>query len=161
LKNGHSGETLPMVALLLSEQLQKRLFTAGSLQQLASLAIVVQFPEGRQDAEALLPLLKHASICITGWDTPSLPSSVLENSPHLRLIAHTAGTVHHLFDPSIFVRGIRVTHSAAALAEGVAEFTIAQALLSLTQLHTFDQLLRRRASWEEMRNQPVGHLLSA
>ena len=122
MENAHSGEALPTVALLLSEQLQKRLFTAAALQQLTSLATVVQFPEGQPDADALLPLLKHASICITGWDTPPLSPLVPENSPHLRLIAHTAGTVHHLFDPSIFAQGIRVTHSAAALADGVAVF---------------------------------------
>ena len=86
---------------------------------------------------------------------------LFKRSTHLKLIAHTAGTIHHLLPPDVFEMGIRVTHASAALAEGVAEFTVLQMLLCLTQLHSLNQQMKASSPWHKMREEPTGHLLSA
>jgi phosphoglycerate dehydrogenase-like enzyme len=75
--------------------------------------------------DADLPdLLTGAVACLTGWGTPPLTDEMLAQCPSLRLVAHTAGSVHHLVSPALFQRNIRVTHAASALAEAAAEFTV-------------------------------------
>jgi phosphoglycerate dehydrogenase-like enzyme len=152
---------LPTVALLVSDELQQRLFTFSAQEQLASFATVIQFPDGRPDEKMLVPLLEQADICITSWDTPPLPTAFFRQSTHLSLIAHAGGTIRHLLPTEIFEHGIHVTQASAALAEGIAEFTVLQTLLCLTQLHTLDQQMKTGSSWHKMREEPTGHLLSA
>ena len=156
-----SRAALPVVALLISNELQQRLFTFSAQEQLASLATVIQFPDGQLDDNTLVPLFERADVCITSWDTPPLPAGLFKRSTHLKLIAHTAGTIHHLLPPDVFEMGIRVTHASAALAEGVAEFTVLQMLLCLTQLHSLNQQMKASSPWHKMREEPTGHLLSA
>ena len=116
-----SRAALPVVALLIYNELQQRLFTFSAQEQLASLATVIQFSDGQLNENTLVPLFERADACITSWDTPPLPAELFKRSTHLKLIAHTAGTIHHLLPPDLFEKGIRVTHASAALAEGVAE----------------------------------------
>jgi len=149
------------VALLISDELQQRLFTFSAQEQLASFATVIQFPDGQPDEKVLVSLLEQADVCITSWDTPPLPTEFFRRSTHLKLIAHTAGTIRHLLPPDVFEMGIRVTHASAALAEAVAEFTVLQALLCLTQLHALDQQMKTGSPWHQLREEPTGHLLSA
>ncbi|HLZ64497.1 MAG TPA: hydroxyacid dehydrogenase [Ktedonosporobacter sp.] len=146
------------VAMLLYPHLQQQLFSPSALRQLSSFADVVYPPENQALGEALPQLLEEAEVCITGWDTPYLGDDILDRTPRLRLIAHSAGSLRSLLPPSVFERGIRVTHSNAALAEGVAEFTVLLALSCLTHLHEFNQLMKRQQGWRDL---PPGRLLSA
>jgi phosphoglycerate dehydrogenase-like enzyme len=156
--------TTPKVALLVSPQLQQRIFSSTALQQLTSFAEVLQpLPTGSDGSGGALEdypngLLGQAEVLITGWGTSRLGDEQLDRLPHLRLIAHTAGSLRFLLSPSIFERGIRVTHSNSALAEGVAEFTVLQALLCLTRLHEFHYQMKYERQWNTL---PPGRLLSA
>jgi phosphoglycerate dehydrogenase-like enzyme len=66
----------------------------------------------------------------------------------LRFIAHTGGSIHSLIPVSVFARGIRVSHSNAALAEGVAEFTVLLALMGLRSVADLHHLLKEGHLWE-------------
>ncbi|MCC5953802.1 MAG: hydroxyacid dehydrogenase [Acidimicrobiia bacterium] len=73
-------------------------------------------------------LLAEATVLLTHWGCPSLDADVLEDAPHLALVAHAAGTVKDIVTPAVFSRGIVVTSAAAANAVPVAEFTLAAIL---------------------------------
>ena len=66
----------------------------------------------------------EAEIVITSWGSPSIGESVLNAAPRLELIVHAAGSVRPIVTDAIWERGVRVTSSANAIAEGVAEFCL-------------------------------------
>jgi phosphoglycerate dehydrogenase-like enzyme len=94
----------------------------------------VRDPVRRADARSLRPVLKDATVAITGWGTPQFDTALLEHAPRLRLIAHTGGSVKSLITPAVFERGIRVTTAAGANAVPVAEFTVAMMVAMLKQV---------------------------
>ncbi|MBN8596497.1 MAG: hydroxyacid dehydrogenase [Planctomycetes bacterium] len=70
---------------------------------------------------------QHASAAeflVTGWKTPPLTDSMLDDAPNLRAILHAAGSTRHLLPPSVWSRGLRIGSAREALAVGVAESTL-------------------------------------
>jgi phosphoglycerate dehydrogenase-like enzyme len=155
-----SGEAKrPTVAILLTPERRRQVLAAKAERQLASFSTVV-ITDGPELSAAELPaLLNGAVACLTGWGTPPLSEELLSTHPQLRLIAHTAGTVRRLIPASAFARGLRVTHAAAIIADSVAEFVIAQALLWLRQPYEMDRAMKSGQDWEDIRAQYPGRLL--
>lgn len=147
MHDANNRSALPTVALLVSERLQRDIFTPHALAQLASLAHVISFTDHRRALQELPELLQRSLACITGWDTPPLTDEMLDSCPNLRMIAHTAGSVRFLLPEDVFERGICVSHANAALSEGVAEFVILQALLVLRRVCNFDRRLKAGEQW--------------
>ncbi len=150
----------PLVSMLVDPKWQARIFSPTSLEKLAATAHIIPNSSSDLVDADLLDLLDGAVACLTGWGTPPITDELLDHCPSLRLVAHTAGSIHHLVPPTLFQRGVCVTHAAAALAEGVAEFTVLQILQCLRRLDQFDQRLRAGENWYVLSHTP-GHLLSA
>lgn len=74
--------------------------------------------------------LRDVEVLITGWGAPTLVPEVLDHAPHLRLVAHAAGTVKSHLPLDVWDRGIRVVSAAAGGVAPVAEFTLASILLA-------------------------------
>lgn len=151
----------PTVAMLIATELQKDIFEPHTREQLAQMANVLELDAARPAVEQFPQLLAQADICLTGWGAPNFTSEMLAEAPHLKLLAHTAGSVHFLNPKELFAHGVKITHSNAALAEGVAEFTILQALLCLRQAWVLDQELKQGEPWRQisgklLRTQRVG-----
>jgi phosphoglycerate dehydrogenase-like enzyme len=149
------------VAVLISPELQRELFSPEALERLHSLAHVYSFDRDASEAEQFSQLVRQADVCLTGWETPAFSGALLAQAPSLRLLAHTGGSVHFLNASALLTRGIRISHANAALAEGVAEFTVMQALLCVRQAWIFDHLLKKGKLWERapsklLRTQCVG-----
>jgi phosphoglycerate dehydrogenase-like enzyme len=144
----YNGNGQPTVALLFSSELQQDILSSQAVQHLHSLAHVVSFTDGKPSVELVPQLIQQADICMTGWDTPPLDEAFVEQAPQLRFIAHTGGSIHSIIPASVFQRGIRVSHSNSALAEGVAEFTVLQALMCLRRIADFDRFLKEGYLWE-------------
>src|SRR5215218_233499 len=123
----------PVVALALSRATHDIMFTPHDLARLREAATVIGPPECGT-AEHLRPLLKSATVAITGWGTDHIGADLLEHAPNLKLIAHSAGTVKTLVDNAAYDRGVRVTNSAAANAEPVAETTVAMMVVLLKRI---------------------------
>jgi len=143
-----NGNEQPTVALLVSSELQQDILSSQAVQHLKSLAQVVSFADGKPSVEQVPQLMQQAVICMTGWDTPPLDEAFFEQAAQLRFIAHTGGSIHSIIPASVFKRGIRVSHANSALAEGVAEFTVLQALMCLRRIGDFDRLLKAGYLWE-------------
>lgn len=82
-------------------------------------------------------LLAQAEILVTGWGCPPIGAELLTAAPHLRLIAHAAGSVKHFISPEVFARGVLVINAADANAVPVAEFTLAAILFANKQVFRF------------------------
>ena len=123
----------PVVAMALSRAMHEIMFTADDLARLRAVAEVVGPAETGAVAH-VRPLLKDATVAITGWGTGRFDESLLPHAPKLKLIAHSAGTVKNLVEDAVYDRGIRVTNSAAANAPPVAETTVAMMVVMLKRI---------------------------
>lgn len=137
----------PTVALLLTAATRQRVLAPEAEQQLASFARVVTPPGATLTPDDLPDLLAGATACLTGWGTPPLSDELLAAHPDLRLIAHTAGSIRRLVSRTALERGVRVSHTAAVIAEAVAEFVIAQIFLYLRYPHELDQAMKGGTPW--------------
>ena len=145
----------PRVALLIPASRQPEVLTPEALAHLHEVAEVIGGDQEASEIAATLPsLLADADACLTGWGTPPLPESALDSARHLRLIAHTAGSVKRLVPPSIFARGIIVCHAANIIADAVAEYTILTILLGLRRVHEMDRALKAGTVWRDAVSAP-------
>lgn len=103
-------------------------------------------PLTRQQLEDHPGVLRDTEILLTGWGAPVLDTAFLTRAPGLRAVLVAAGSVRHLTTPAFWERGIPIVSAAAANAVPVAEFTLAQVLLGLKQVHRIgrDMAVSRR-----------------
>ena len=73
--------------------------------------------------------LRDVEVAFSTWGLPQLGADELRHLPSLKILFYAAGSVRS-FAPPLLERGIRVVSSWAANAVPVAEFTLAQVLLS-------------------------------
>lgn len=77
-------------------------------------------------------MIEQADIIFSGIGAPVMDKTFLDKAPHLEAIFYAAGTMKHIFtDEEVWKRDITVTNSNYPNAIPVAEFTLAQILLSL------------------------------
>lgn len=146
------------VALLLTDATRAMVLTPAVEERLADMAEIrsVSGPPGTWDVPAVL---QGATACITGWGTPHLSRAMLDASPDLQLIAHTAGSIRNLLPAELVGERVRVCQAASVIASSVAEMVILQILMELRALHLFDRGLRDGAGWLDLRAQYPGKLL--
>ena len=72
-----------------------------------------------------------AEILITTWGCPRLDAAFLDDAPNLRAVFYAAGSVKIFVTDALWARGIRLTHAADGIAQGVVDFVLAQIILSL------------------------------
>jgi len=130
---------------VLPETLIQRLDTVGRVLNLT--------PMQRFDDARAGKLLAEAEILITGWGSPTIDAAALALAPHLKLVAHSAGTVKGLLGDSLFDRGISVSHAAQANALPVAEFTLAAIIFAGKKIFRFRDLYV--ADRNRKRTQPI------
>jgi phosphoglycerate dehydrogenase-like enzyme len=151
--------TLPTVALLLADARRREVLTPEAEHQLLGFARVVRPPSADLAADHVPSLLAGAVACITGWGTPPLNKDVLDHAPDLQLVAHTAGSIRNLLPAAAVKRGLRVSHAAAIIADAVAEHVLAQAFLSVRQLHLQHQAMQQAEDWFDIRRKFPGRLV--
>ncbi|MEO6003653.1 MAG: hydroxyacid dehydrogenase [Opitutus sp.] len=97
--------------------------------------------------------LADVEALFTGWDSPRLDAARLDHFPTLRVVFHAGGSVKFLLSEAFWARGIRLTCTARANAVPVAEFTLAQIILSLK--HAWQSARDSRRSRRFVRNDAV------
>jgi phosphoglycerate dehydrogenase-like enzyme len=75
--------------------------------------------------------LEDATVIFSGWGMPLCNESFLEAAPRLQAIFFAAGSVRNFVTDAFWERGIVVSSANSALAVTVAEFALAEILLSL------------------------------
>lgn len=137
---------------VLPEALIQRLDTIGRVLDAA--------PMQRFDDDRAQKLLAETEILITGWGSPVIDANALAQAPHLKLVAHSAGTVKGLLGDSLFDRGVSVSHAAQANAMPVAEFTLAAIIFAGKKIFRFRDLYvadRNRQRTLPMQAEAIGN----
>jgi len=151
----------PALAVAMPAGIERLIFDDGLRERLRLLARVVgDGPIVSFDAPGAEAALAEAEILLTGWGCPPLGEEVLRRAPHLRLVAHAAGTVKDFVTAACWRRGLRVVSAAEANAVPVAEFTLAAILLSGKHAFHIRELYRaeRRQLYWGHRTPGIGNL---
>ena len=108
------------IALVQSKDSLPSIFSPKALELLGNMGELV-YNDGAGDPEQVKKTVKGADIAITSWGNGLFTEDILDVAPDLKLIAHAAGTVKVIVTDAVWERGIRVTGSPKAIAEGVGE----------------------------------------
>jgi phosphoglycerate dehydrogenase-like enzyme len=76
-------------------------------------------------------MLKDVEVIFSGWGAPTFDEKLLDAAPKLRVLFYGSGTVGYCLTPAVWDRGILVTTAIVANSIPVAEYTLANILLSL------------------------------
>ena len=151
----------PKLAFAYRPALARDVFAADHLRRLYALCDILDVePLQTFDDDRATALLSDITVLVTGWGCPRVDAAVLRRAPHLRLIAHAAGTVKSFIAPEVFDAGITVCNAAAANAIPVAEFTLAAILFANKDVFGFQTLYRRKRDQthpEQLTDEPVGN----
>ncbi len=145
------------IAVLIPKSTWEQVIPPDAAERLSRLGAVAHADPA--SPEQVRDVLSQADVALTGWKSAKVTADLLEAAPHLKLIAHTAGSVKGPIDPSAWERGITVTHAAAMIADAVAEMTLLLELLCLRRVHELDRGMRAGKPWSELRERP-GELLA-
>lgn len=149
------------VAILIPNPMRQEILSPAAEALLHANANIVSHSEGRPTADDLPELLQTAAVAITGWGSPPLPPDIMTIAPNLKLVAHTAGSIHHLVPADAITQGLVVSHAAAIIADSVAEIVIGQTLRFLRHLDDMDRAMKSGESWTTIRDTMPGRLLGS
>ncbi len=91
-----------------------------------------------------------AEVLITGWQTPSLNSTVAPaDLSSLRYVCHLAGTVRKLVPRELIANGLLVTNWGNAISANVAECTLMLALMALRRASYWAVAMHREGKWKD------------
>lgn len=139
------ARTAPIhIVSLLPSRGYAEVMTPEAEQRLRSFATLIkQEQDDPPSPEEMAELLKDADGCLTGWRV-RIPESVLAETNRLKIIGHLAGSVRRAFPPTVYDKGIIVTHAALVIARSVGEMALGLMIAGLRHMvehdHAFKQL---------------------
>ena len=107
-----------------------RVYGRGRLERVAELTDLVPGVIRAADLALGTDVLEDVEVIFSTWGMPMITSERLEQLPNLKVVFYAAGSVQHFARP-LLNRGITVVSAWQANAVPVAEFALAQVLLSM------------------------------
>ena len=123
---------MTQIGVIVPTRLRQRLFRSIDVQRLNELGDVT-WTESSQNLtmQQATELLESCQIGVGSWHTICPNDELMEKCSKLRLWVHGAGTVKHMFGPHLSGRNFTIASCAPAIAENVAEITLAQIIVGL------------------------------
>ena len=94
---------------------------------------------GIEELQAQVP---GTDVLLTSWGTPPLTRDLLSGPDRPRVVAHAAGSVKRLVDPTMLDEGLTVFSAGHRIAWSVGEYCLAATLTLLRRLPQFDRRMR-------------------
>ncbi|WP_037305367.1 hydroxyacid dehydrogenase [Amycolatopsis orientalis] len=136
----------PTALLVMEERRRDDVYPEAVLAEIGAL-VDLREPLTRERLADRPEALDGVEILLSGWGAPVLDAGLLGHAPDLRAVLVAAGSVRPLTTPEFWARGIPIVSAAAANAVPVAEFTLAQILLGLKQVHRISREIRERRAY--------------
>ncbi len=80
------------------------------------------------DMDYAYDFVAGSEVIVTSWGSPVIDAKILELCPDLKAVLHAAGSIKAVLTPELTASDVRLTNSAAAIGEGVAESALALAI---------------------------------
>jgi len=132
-----------------------RVFSDKTLERLRSRFDVTLNERGRNyTSQEVAEGIRGYDGLITGWGSPPLVESVFENADHLRIIAHSAGSVKFMLSKEvveryILPRKICVCNANKAISYNVAEATIGLLIMASRRFVDHIVSMREKSAWQD------------
>lgn len=91
--------------------------------------------------------LGEMEILLSGWGGPCLDEAFLDAAPKLDLLLYGAGSVRGIMTEAAWDRGIRVVSAYRVNGEFVAQFSVAQIILSLKRVWHYAVSMKKERHW--------------
>lgn len=141
----------PNAAFILNPEMQPLIYPPSVRHQIDRLCRVTLENCPTADMADHTPVLAEVNYLFSGWGCPKLDASTLALMPKLKAVFYGSGSIHNIVTEAFWERDIPICSAWAANAIPVAEFTVAQIILSLKQVLSIPALIRRerRFVWPE------------
>ncbi|WP_166350588.1 hydroxyacid dehydrogenase [Phytoactinopolyspora limicola] len=150
----------PQIYVAIRREEFNLLFEPSVAAELATLGDVEFGPDGHR-VPVPDDVASRADILVTSWSTQPFPPQTL-NGDRLRLTVHAAGSVRGLFPRAAIENGLVLAQGgAAAMAEAVAEMSVALSLTILRNVHTHDRGMQNSRDWAAAGNGILGGSVAA
>lgn len=111
-------------------------------------------PDERWKPETLAEQIRGYDAVVTGWGSPRFTHEALENADRLRIVAHSAGSIKHLFprelvDEVVVPRGLTVFSANGAIALNVAEYTVGAMIMVPRRFVEQTMAIRSSDAWRD------------
>lgn len=133
------------ISLLIAASTLHRIFPQKYIDRLGKSGEVALYDrENFEDLAYVLDFVKGSNVIITSWGTPAIGDEILDLCPELKGVFHAAGTIKPIMSDALMARtDIRLTASAAAIGEGVAESALAFAISACKGAFTMPRFTRQ------------------
>lgn len=143
------------ICVLVNAEFRERVFSQKYYDRLKKLGEVkVYDKDDFSDKEYYLDFVKGSTVIVTSWDSPQIDEQVLDACPDLKGVIHGAGSVKPIISDEFIKRKIRVTNSAVAIGEGVAESALGFAISASKGFYSLSDDTKK-GLWQENIKQKV------
>ncbi|GAA1362634.1 hydroxyacid dehydrogenase [Streptomyces beijiangensis] len=149
--------TPPTALLVMEENRRSDVYPPALLEEIGRIARWQGPPLTRAQLASDPGVLAGVDVLLTGWGAPVLDAGLLGHAPELRAVLVAAGSVRPLTTPEFWARRIPIVSAAAANAVPVAEYTLAQILLGLKQVHRISREARENRGFPADPQVPGGY----
>lgn len=140
----------------LSPAAHDRIYGPGQREAIAKLVQVESPLITAKNWPAHRDALEQVELLFSGWGLPRMDDEVLDVLPRLQAIFYGAGSVKTWETEALWERGITVVSAHAANAVPVADFALAQILLSLKHAWKYMLAMREHREWVRCDHQMPG-----
>ncbi len=132
------------ISLLVRKKLLEGVFAEKYFERIGKYGEVKLWDsEEFDDNDKVIDFVKDSDIIITSWHSPVIGKEILEACPNLRAVIHAAGSIKPIISDELMARDdIRLTASAAAIGEGVAETALAFSIAACKGAFTMPRYTR-------------------
>jgi phosphoglycerate dehydrogenase-like enzyme len=133
---------LPPAALLASQSAYTVVYPAAIRKELITLCSLKVDTVTPEDLSLHAVALREVEFLFTTWGAPKLNSDTLALLPKLKAVFYAAGSIKGVVTDEFWARNIPICSAWAANAVPVTEFTFAQIILGLKQVHRYPAVMR-------------------
>ena len=117
------------IALLVDKLHQEKIFGEKYYDRLRKIGeIKIYDAESYDDKEYVKNFVAGATVIVTTWGSPVIDKDILDACPDLKAVIHAAGSIKPVISDEFVARRVRITNSAVAIGEGVAETALGFAI---------------------------------
>ena len=117
------------ICVLVNKEFRGRVFSDKYYDKMRTMGEVkVYDKDDFLDMDYVVEFVKGSTVIVTSWDSPKIDKEILDVCPDLKAVIHGAGSVKPIMSDEFIARKIRITNSAVAIGEGVAESALGFAI---------------------------------
>lgn len=128
------------IAVLVNEENREKVFGEKYYEKMREFGrVCIYDKKDFEDEKYYLDFVAGADVIITSWGSAKIDKKVLDVCPDLKAVIHGAGSIKPIISDEFIQKNIRITNSAVAIGEGVAETALGFAISACKGFYQLDK----------------------